>query len=489
MITLTQTPQTPLRVFERCTIGGTVDPQRAGETVLVSIADNSVVAASRVGQDGQWKVDLAFKQPGIQQVKIHIASEAAPLTLPVIGKDGSTGPSNASTTSPVPAAVPASESPFAVSNGAGSMVNAAARVQAKPSAGHPTLMQLVRLAHDQDYSDLHLGVGRIPRFRGQGVIATTDYPETDEVTFQSWLQEILSDRDIERFNETLDYDGAAQYDFVRVRVNLFKSIKGSSMVLRLIPLQPPILGNLGFPEIFRDICFMNQGLVLITGPTGSGKSTTLAAMVNEINSQMAKHVVTIEDPIEFVHSRDLKSVVSQREVGIHTHEFNRALKAALREDPDVILIGEMRDRETLSTAMKAAQTGHLVFGTLHTNSAVKTLDRVLALFEPEERESVRTELAETLGAVISQSLLPTTDGKRCVISEVMINTDTIRDFIQRGEHDEIEAQIKDGAFYGMNTRNQSIFQLFEEGRITEETALEASLKKSEMAIMLRGGIV
>ncbi len=475
MITLTQTPKTPLRVLERCTIGGSVDPQRVGESVLISIADNQVIAASRVGKDGQWKVNLAFKQPGTQEVKIHIASDSAPLTLPVVGRDGSTGPTESSANSN--------------SNGAGDMVLAAPQVEAKLSAGHPSLAQLVRLAFDQDYSDVHIGVGRSPRFRSQGVIATTEYPVTDASSFQSWLKEILSDADIARFNETLDFDGAAQYDFVRVRVNIFMSIKGPSMVLRLIPLTPPVLGNLGFPDIFRDICFMNQGLVLVTGPTGSGKSTTLASMVNEINTNMSKHIVTIEDPIEFVHQEDRMSVVSQREVGIHTKQFNRALKAALREDPDVILIGEMRDRETLSTAMKAAQTGHLVFGTLHTNSAVKTLERILDLFEPDERDSVRKEMAETLAAIVAQSLLPTTDGKRCVISEVLINNDTIRDFIHRDETDEIEAQLKDGAFYGMNTRNQSIFKLFEEGRITEETALEASLKKSEMAIMLRGGMV
>ena len=476
MITLTQTPKTPLRVLERCTIGGSVDPIRAGESVLISIADNPVVAASRVGKDGQWKVDLAFKQPGTQQVKIHIASDSAPLTLPVIGRDGSAGPSDVSAHNS--------------SNGAGSMVTAAApQVEAKLTSGHPSLAQLVREAHDNDYSDVHIGVGRSPRFRSQGVIATTGYPATDEASFHSWLKEILSDEDIARFHETLDFDGAAQYDFVRIRVNIFMSIKGPSMVLRLIPLTPPVLSNLGFPDIYRDICFMNQGLVLVTGPTGSGKSTTLAAMVNEINNTMEKHIVTIEDPIEFVHGQDKKAVVSQREVGIHTKEFNRALKAALREDPDVILIGEMRDRETLSTAMKAAQTGHLVFGTLHTNSAVKTLERILDLFEPDERDSVRKEMAETLAAIIAQSLLPTTDGKRSVISEVLINNDTIRDFIHRDETDEIEAQLKDGAFYGMNTRNQSIFKLFEEGRITEETALEASLKKSEMAIMLRGGMV
>ncbi|NJN32493.1 MAG: type IV pilus twitching motility protein PilT [Synechococcales cyanobacterium RM1_1_8] len=362
-------------------------------------------------------------------------------------------------------------------------------VKLGPSQGHPTLAQLVREAYDQDHSDVHVGVGRSPRYRSQGAMAKTQYPPTDENTFESWLAEILTEPEIARFKETLDYDGAAQYDFIRVRVNIFMSIKGPSMVLRLIPLQPPILQNLGFPPVFHDICYLSQGLVLITGPTGSGKSTTLAAMVNEINTNMTKHVVTIEDPIEFVHQQDLKSVVSQREVGIHTHEFDRALKAALREDPDVILIGEMRDRETLSTAMKAAQTGHLVFGTLHTNSAVKTLERILDLFEPDERDSVRKQIAETLGAIVAQALLPTTDGKRCVISEVMINTDTIRDFIARDQSDEIEAQIKDGAFYGMSNRNQSIFKLFEEGRITEEAALEASLNKSEMAIMLRGGIV
>jgi len=483
MITLTQTPKTPLRVLERCTIGGNVDPKRAGESVLVSIADNPVIAASRVGKDGEWKVNLAFKQPGTQQVKIHIASETAPLTLPVISRDGSPGPSDAL----APPAPNLSANGLPTTEAASA--SGAPAPRAKPSPGQPTLAQLVREAHEQGHSDVHIGAGRSPRYRSQGQIATTEYPETDDNTFQSWLQEILTDEEIARFNETLDYDGAAQYDFVRVRVNIFMSIKGPSMVLRLIPLTPPVLGNLGFPGIFRDICFMNQGLVLVTGPTGSGKSTTLAAMVNEINSTMAKHIVTIEDPIEFVHGQDNRSVVSQREVGIHTKEFNRALKAALREDPDVILIGEMRDRETLSTAMKAAQTGHLVFGTLHTNSAVKTLERILDLFEPDERDSVRKEMAETLGAIIAQSLLPTTDGKRSVVSEVLINTDTIRDFIHRDETDEIEAQIKDGAYYGMNTRNQSIFKLFEEGRITEETALEASLKKSEMAIMLRGGMV
>lgn len=472
MITLTEMPKTPLRVMERCTIGGTVEPERAGETVLVSFADNPIVAASRVDPQGNWRINLAFKQPGTQQVKVHIAAEAAPLTLTVLGRDGSLAPSPSSSHAPPP---PPMAAPKPVKLG--------------PSQGHPTLAQLVREAYDQDHSDVHVGVGRSPRYRSQGAMAKTQYPPTDENTFESWLAEILTEPEIARFKETLDYDGAAQYDFIRVRVNIFMSIKGPSMVLRLIPLQPPILQNLGFPPVFHDICYLSQGLVLITGPTGSGKSTTLAAMVNEINTNMTKHVVTIEDPIEFVHQQDLKSVVSQREVGIHTHEFERALKAALREDPDVILIGEMRDRETLSTAMKAAQTGHLVFGTLHTNSAVKTLERILDLFEPDERDSVRKQIAETLGAIVAQALLPTTDGKRCVISEVMINTDTIRDFIARDQSDEIEAQIKDGAFYGMSNRNQSIFKLFEEGRITEEAALEASLNKSEMAIMLRGGIV
>jgi twitching motility protein PilT len=317
---------------------------------------------------------------------------------------------------------------------------------------------------------------------------TTPYPPVDEATFFRWLQEILKEEEISTFKETLDFDGGAQYDFARVRINIFGTYQGPAMVLRLIPLKISTLEELELPTVFRDICHHPRGLVLITGPTGSGKSTTLSAMVHHINQTLPKHIITIEDPIEFVHS-DMQSVVSQREVGTHTLKFERALRAALREDPDVVLIGEMRDRETLDIALKASQTGHLVFSTLHTNSAVKTIERILNMYEPEEQTVMRVQLAEALIAVTAQALVRTTDGRRAPIHEIMINTDTVRDYILRGEIDAIEAIIPDSAYYGMCSMNQSIYNLFESGRITEETALEASPRPNELAIMLKGGTI
>jgi twitching motility protein PilT len=225
----------------------------------------------------------------------------------------------------------------------------------------------------------------------------------------------------------------------------------------------------------------------VTGPTGSGKSTTLAAMVDYINSNFPKHIISIEDPVEFVH-QSKKSMLRQREVGIHTLEFANALKASLREDPDVILIGEMRDRETVDTAIKAAQTGHLVFGTLHTNSAVKTIERLLGIYRPEEQEPMRMQLAETLVACIAQTLVRTTDSKRCAAHEIMRNTDAIRDYIKRGAVDEIEELIMADSYEGMCTMNQALFSLYQEGRITEEVCLDAAPRQNEMAQWLRGRI-
>ena len=236
-----------------------------------------------------------------------------------------------------------------------------------------------------------------------------------------------------------------------------------------------------------DICHYHKGLILVTGPTGAGKSTTMAAMIDYINKEMPKHIITIEDPIEFVHQSQ-RSLVKQREVGMHTHKFDNALKAALREDPDIILVGEMRDKETVNTALKAAQTGHLVMGTLHTNSAVKTIERILSLYTAEEREAMRVAMAESLVAVISQGLCRTTDGKRAAYHDILVNTETVKDYIIRGQNDEIHELMKDGEFDGMITTNQALFNLYQEGRITEETALELSPTPNEIAMMLRGRI-
>jgi twitching motility protein PilT len=358
---------------------------------------------------------------------------------------------------------------------------------AKNQSSEITLAQLIKEAFDEGYSDVHLGVGEIPRFRSRGEIQTTSYSEADKPTFMGWLREILSDAEIQRFQEHLEFDGATQYDFARVRINVFDSLRGYAMVLRLIPLKILSMEQLRLPPVFRDICHQHKGLVLVTGPTGSGKSTTMAAMVDYINREMAKHIITIEDPVEFVH-QSRKSLVKQREVGMHTRKFDNALKAALREDPDLILVGEMRDKETVNTALKAAQTGHLVMGTLHTNSAVKTIERILNLYSGEEQEAMRVALAESLVAVIAQGLCRTTDGKRAAFHDVLINTEAVKEWVKDGKYDEIGELMKQAGFDGMVTMNQSLLNLYQEGRITEETALEMSPTPNEMAQFLRGRV-
>ena len=355
------------------------------------------------------------------------------------------------------------------------------------SPGHPTLSKLIREAFDKGFSDIHVGVNEVPRMRNRGEIELTEYPLTDEPTFMSWLREVLSDEEIRRFQDNLEFDGAAQYDFARVRINIFDTLTGPAMVMRLIPVTILTMEQLRLPPVLREICHYHKGLILVTGPTGSGKSTTMAAMIDYINKEMPKHIITIEDPVEFVH-KSRKSLIKQREVGMHTRKFDNALKAALREDPDLILVGEMRDKETVNTALKAAQTGHLVMGTLHTNSAVKTIERILNLYNADEQNAMRVAIAESLVAIVAQGLCRTTDGKRAAFHDILINTEAIKDYIRKGNYDEIVELMSQNEFDGMITMNKSLFNLYQEGRITEETALEMSPTQNEMAMMLRGRI-
>lgn len=355
----------------------------------------------------------------------------------------------------------------------------------KPSPGHPTLDYIVRNAYESGFSDIHLGVGEVPRMRDRGKMELTDYPKTDRNTFFSWLYEVLTDEEVDKFKKELEFDGATQYEFARVRINVFDSLRGPALVMRLIPLKILTLEDLNLPQVFKNISDTHKGLVLVTGPTGSGKSTTMAAMVDYINAEHAKHIITIEDPIEFVH-QSRRSLIKHREVGINTRKFDNALKAALREDPDIILIGEMRDRETVNTALKAAQTGHLVMGTLHTNSAIKTIERILTLYSAEEQDAMRVAIAESLVAVISQGLCRTTDGKRAAYHDILVNTETVKDYITGSKYDEMHQLMMDGGYDGMVTTNQSLFMLYEDGRITEETALDCSPTPNEIAMMLRG---
>ena len=343
----------------------------------------------------------------------------------------------------------------------------------------------MRVAFDRNYSDVHLGVGEEPRFRHRGDIVGTGWPPTDQPAFISWVREMLGAADLDGFLRDLEYDGSHAFPFVRVRINLMMTLRGPAMVLRLIPQKIASLEDLNLPPVLRELSARPKGLVLVTGPTGSGKSTTLAAMIDWINTNMSRHILTIEDPVEFVHE-SRQCLIRHRGVGEHTKVFHNALRAALREDPDVILIGEIRDRETLTTALEASQTGHLVFGTLHTNSAVKTVERVLGMFPPNEQDSVRRAVSESLLGVISQGLLKTTDGKRCAFHDILINTDACKDYILKGELDEIEDIMGRSTFDGMQTANQALLQLVESGRVEAEDALAQSLKPNELAQALRG---
>ncbi|NES85060.1 MAG: PilT/PilU family type 4a pilus ATPase, partial [Moorea sp. SIO2B7] len=273
---------------------------------------------------------------------------------------------------------------------------------------------------------------------------------------------------------------------VRCRVNCFESLTGGAIVLRLISLNVPKIDELMLPQVFKDIASQSQGLVLVTGPTGSGKSTTIAAMIQHLNETEKKHIVTIEDPIEFIHSSQ-KCLISQREVGLHTHEFHKALRSVLREDPDIILIGEMRDRITVNTALQAAQTGHLVFGTLHTRNAINSVNRLLNLYNADEQQAMRIQIVESLVAVIAQLLLPTTDNRRLAVHDILINTLTMKDYLLKGEETEALQLMETDNFEGMQVINQAIYEQLLMGRFTIEEARKASPDMADLERRIRTG--
>ena len=349
----------------------------------------------------------------------------------------------------------------------------------------PTLEEIVRIADAEGHSDVHLGVGEVPRYRANGDMQTTDWPISDQTSFDRWLREILTPQQIDLFHREKEFDGSHAFPFVRIRINLLDSLRGPAMVLRLIPKTILTLEQLQLPAVLSELAGRPKGLILVTGPTGSGKSTTLAAMIDWINRNEARHILTIEDPVEFVHESRC-SLIRHREVGVHTFQFHNALRAALREDPDVILVGEIRDRETLSTALEAAQTGHLVFGTLHTNSAVKTVERVLGMYPPDQQSGICRSLAESLLGVIAQGLIRSNDGGRVAFHDILINTDACKDYIQRGALEDVEEIMQRSSFDGMVTSNQSLQKLVEDGRVKGAEAVGVSLKPNELAQALRG---
>jgi len=328
-------------------------------------------------------------------------------------------------------------------------------------------------------SDLHLSAGLAPMVRIDGEVRALDQPAVGPTQVAQLLESILTEQQQKDFETSLETDFAFELlGVARFRVNVFQQHRGIGAVFRTIPSQVRSLESLGLGEVFRRIAGLPRGLVLVTGPTGSGKSTTLAAMIDYLNSHRHQHILTLEDPIEFVHEPK-SALINQRQVHRDTHSFSAALRSALREDPDVILVGEMRDLETIRLALTAAETGHLVFGTLHTTSAAKTVDRVVDVFPAGEKAMVRSMLSESLQAVVSQVLVKKVGGGRVAAHEIMLGTPAIRNLIREDKVAQMYSAIQTGGALGMKTLDMSLKALVSQGLISREDAREKARMPGE----------
>ncbi len=337
--------------------------------------------------------------------------------------------------------------------------------------------RFLRLMNDRGASDFHLTVGRPPMLRVSGSMEQIRYRTVSETDWRDMVRPIAPEERWEEFLDCGDTDFAYELEGVaRFRVNLFRQQRGSGAVLRVIPSRIMSIEQLGLPPQIRRLADIQGGLVLVTGPTGSGKSTTLAAIIDLINRQRKYHVITIEDPVEFVHEHK-ESVIHQREIGAHASSFSEALKASGREDPDLVLVGEMRDLETISMALTAAEKGTIVFGTLHTNNAVKTIDRIINVFPSEEQESIRNSLAESLRAVVAQQLMPKLEGGRVAALEILFSSVAIGNMIRTGKTSQITSAIQTGVKKGMMDMDASIRKLYDEGIIDARTAFDKAIDK------------
>lgn len=337
-----------------------------------------------------------------------------------------------------------------------------------------------KLMYDIGASDLHMAAGNQPMVRLLGIIEKVKYKILENDELKKMLYEIAPEEKVKIFEERGDVDFSYEIpNLARYRVNFFNQKWGIGAVFREIPSIVPTIDELGLPAIIKSLARLPKGLILVTGPTGSGKSTTLAAIVDEANRTRRDHIITIEDPIEFVHKSN-GCLINHREVGTHTESFNSALRGALREDPDIIMVGEMRDLETISLAIEAANTGHLVFGTLHTVSASKTVDRIIEVFPPEEQSQIRSSLADGLRAILSQSLFKRVDVRgRVAAVEVLLATPAIRNLIREAKTYQINSSLQTGKKFGMQTLDDSILEHLLAGRISPDAAYSQSLDKNK----------
>ena len=334
------------------------------------------------------------------------------------------------------------------------------------------ITELLAFSAKQGASDLHLSSGLPPMIRVDGDVRRVNLPAMEHKQVHALIYDIMNDKQRKDYEEFLETDFSFEVPGVaRFRVNAFNQNRGAAAVFRTIPSKVLSMEDLGLGEVFRNIADVPRGLVLVTGPTGSGKSTTLAAMMDYLNSTKYQHILTVEDPIEFVHESK-KCLINQREVHRDTHGFNEALRSALREDPDIILVGELRDLETIRLALTAAETGHLVFGTLHTTSAAKTIDRVVDVFPAEEKSMVRSMLSESLQAVISQTLLKKIGGGRVAAHEIMLGTPAIRNLIREDKVAQMYSAIQTGGSIGMQTLDSCLKGLLAKGLISRDSARE-----------------
>ena len=338
------------------------------------------------------------------------------------------------------------------------------------------IAQLLAFGVEQGASDCHLSSGEPPMLRIHGDLKKLEHEALAKEQVHAMVYDIMNDALRKTFESTLEVDFSFELgDIARFRVNVFMQRKGEGAVFRTIPSKVLTLDQLGMPPILKKLCDKEKGLILVTGPTGSGKSTTLAGMIDYLNEDFEGHILTVEDPIEFVH-KSKKCLVNQRELGFHTHSFANALRAALREDPDIILVGEMRDLETIQLALTAAETGHLVFGTLHTSSAPKTVDRVIDVFPPSQQAQIRAQFAESIEAVITQTLLKKRAGDgRVAALEVMTGTTAIRNLIREGKIHQIPGTMQVSQKDGMQTMDMALVDLATRGVVTQEEAQSRSM--------------